>query len=204
MEPGDGGSAARDGDGWVAKRRRRPSRGELLLAAQLATRDERAIRTIEAELAPTLRGYLEHVLGDPVAAEDVLQQVLVQAWQRGGSYDPYRGSPLAWLMATARSRAIDELRRRVPQPVQPEVAAAIIDRRDPATDAAEQIAERWRVAHMLSQLPREEAELLRMRFELGLSQSAIAAQTGVPLGTVKMRMARALRRLREMLDEEEG
>ena len=63
--------------------------------------------------------------------------------------------------------------------------------------------ERWRVAHLLSRLRPEESELLRLRFYEGLSQSEIAERTGVPLGTVKMRMVSALRRLRELIEDED-
>jgi RNA polymerase sigma-70 factor (ECF subfamily) len=62
--------------------------------------------------------------------------------------------------------------------------------------------ERWRVADALARLPREEAEMLRMRFHDGLSQAEIAERTGVALGTVKMRMVDGLERLRDLLAEE--
>ena len=65
------------------------------------------------------------------------------------------------------------------------------------------LVERWRIAHLLSRLRPEEAELLRMRFYEGFSQAEIAQRTGIPLGTVKMRMVGALRRLRDMLEDEE-
>jgi RNA polymerase sigma-70 factor (ECF subfamily) len=60
------------------------------------------------------------------------------------------------------------------------------------------------MAYFLGRLPDEEADLLRRRFYGGRSQSEIAAETGIPLGTVKMRMVQALARLRELMDEEEG
>ena len=53
------------------------------------------------------------------AAEDVQQQVFLEAWQRGERYDPERGGLLTWLLQIARSRAIDQLRRRVPEPRDP-------------------------------------------------------------------------------------
>ena len=56
----------------------------------------------------------------------------------------------------------------------------------------------------MSTLSEDEARVLRMRFHLGLSQSEIAEQTGMPIGTVKTRMTRALTRLRSLLDEEAG
>ena len=108
-------------------------------------------------------------------------------------------------MTIARSRAIDELRRRVPEPKDPSEYGplGLAEDADPEL-SPDALVERWRVAHLLSRLRADEAELLRMRFYDGLSQSAIAQRTGIPLGTVKMRMVGALRRLRDMIDEEEA
>ena len=60
--------------------------------------------------------------------------------------------------------------------------------------------ERWHVAHLLRRIPSGEAELLRLRFYEELSQREIAARSGIPLGTVKMRMVQALERLRELIE----
>jgi len=169
---------------------------------RLHKRDRGALDELYAEYAPTVFGYLVNTLRDRGAAEDVHQQVFLEVWQRAPDYDPRRATLLTWIMTIARSRAIDELRRRVPEPRDPgdgpELAA------DPDPDASpDALIERWRVAHLLSRLRPEESDLLRLRFYEGLSQSEIAERTGVPLGTVKMRMVSALGRLREMIDEEE-
>jgi RNA polymerase sigma-70 factor (ECF subfamily) len=102
----------------------------------------------------------------------------------------------------ARSRAIDHLRRRVPEPFDPETVATFVDR--DSEDEADRLLERWRVAALISQLPKNEGRLLAMRFYDGLSQSQIAERTGLPLGTVKLRMRQAFTRLREAIDHEEG
>jgi RNA polymerase sigma-70 factor (ECF subfamily) len=149
-----------------------------------------------------LRGYLKQLLRDEAAAEDVLQQVMLEVWQRGARFDPSRGSIVSWLLTLARSRALDQLRRQVPEPSDPSVTAAIIDRRSYDGDQLDDLAEQWHMAHLLKQLPRQEAQLLRMRFQLDMSQSEIASETGIPLGTVKMRMVNALERLRVMMDGE--
>jgi RNA polymerase sigma-70 factor (ECF subfamily) len=60
------------------------------------------------------------------------------------------------------------------------------------------------MATLLGRLPDDEAQLLRMRFHEELSQNEIADRTGIPLGTVKTRMVRALKRLRDMIEEEGG
>jgi RNA polymerase sigma-70 factor, ECF subfamily len=64
-------------------------------------------------------------LGDRGAAEDVHQQVFLEVWQRAPGYDPYRASIFTWIMAIARSRAVDELRRRVPEPRDPGEQSAL-------------------------------------------------------------------------------
>jgi RNA polymerase sigma-70 factor (ECF subfamily) len=133
----------------------------------------------------------------------VFQQVFLEAWQRGARYDPERAAPLTWLMAIARSRAIDHLRRRVPEPRDPAGALALLEgEADPAA-ALDALVEQWRFAHLLGELPGEEADVLRRRFYAGQSQREIAAATGIALGTVKMRMVQGLRRLRELIDAEE-
>lgn len=181
--------------------RRTPTGLERRLAAGLRLGDPKALEGVHAEYGATIFGYLRNTLGDRGAAEDVFQLVLTELWRRGAQYDPTRGSLLTWAMTIARSRAIDELRRRRPEPNEALVARL--------TDAAssdpgpDDLADRWRVAHLLGLLPADEAEVLRLRFYDELSQSEIAALTGVALGTVKGRMVRALERLRELMDAED-
>ncbi|MGC9219877.1 MAG: sigma-70 family RNA polymerase sigma factor [Solirubrobacteraceae bacterium] len=149
-------------------------------------------------------GFLTNILGNAATAEDVLQQVLLEVWQRAAEYDPDRAGLLTWVLTIARSRAIDELRRRVPEPVDP-TGAALETRVGAAADSEiDQLLEQWRMAGLLARLPREEAELLRLRFYEGLSQSEIADSTGVALGTVKARMVKGLCQLRSLLEVEEG
>jgi RNA polymerase sigma-70 factor, ECF subfamily len=179
-----------------------PARG---LAEALQRRDRAALERIYGEYAPTVLGYLINFLGDRGAAEDVHQQVFLEVWQRASSYDPERASILTWIMTIARSRAVDQLRRRVPEPQDPgEHGPLGLAEDDDPELSPDALVERWRVAHLLSQLRPEESELLRMRFYEGLSQSEIAERTEIPLGTVKMRMVGALRRLRDLIDEEDA
>ena len=174
-------------------------------AKALRGRDRAALDGLYGEYAPTVLGFLVNTLGDRATAEDVHQQVFLEVWQRAPDYDPGRASVLTWIMTIARSRAIDEMRRRVPEPRDPSehglLGRAVDTDPELSPDA---LVERWRVAHLLSRLRPEEAELLRMRFYDGMSQSEIAAHTDIPLGTVKMRMVAALRRLRDLIDDEEA
>jgi RNA polymerase sigma-70 factor, ECF subfamily len=159
--------------------------------------DPEALAAVRDGCGATVFAYLRHVLRDRAAAEDVFQQVFTEVWRRGAGYDPARGSLAAWVLTIARSRAVDELRRRRPEPMDPGTLP------EPSVPAPqEQALERWRVAHLLTRLPAEERELLQLRFYAELSQTEIAAHLDVPLGTVKSRMVRGLERLRALMDEE--
>ena len=185
----------------LSPRRHRATRAERRLAKRLRERDPQALQDLHADLGSAVFGFLRHALGDRWAAEDVTQQVFLEIWQRGPQYDPDRASPLTWAMTIARSRAIDHQRRRVPEP------------RDPAGEEQHDAERRQRarravgalaaVGRCCGRLPAQEADVLRRRFYEGRSQAEIAADTGVPLGTVKSRMTSGLERLREELGREE-
>lgn len=174
------------------------------MAAGLRRQDTSAFEAIYREFARTVLAYLVKTIGDRAAAEDVHQQVFAELWGRGPAYDPARGGLFTFIMTLARSRAIDHLRKRVPEPREPETAAALADRQSNPVAGPDQAIDRWQVVQLLGRLPAEEVAILRQRFYEGLSQREIAESTGIPLGTVKMRMAQGLRRLREMLDAEEA
>jgi RNA polymerase sigma-70 factor (ECF subfamily) len=180
--------------------RRHGAHHERRLIRALRREDPRAVELVSEAYGALLRGFLAEVLDDRDAVPDVLQQTLLDVWRRGQEYDPKRASLATWLLVIARSRAIDHMRRRVPEPVDPDSLAAFADR--DRVDETGALLERWRIAGMIAALPRDEARLLQLRFYDGLSQRQIAERTGMPLGTVKMRMVHALDRLRLMVDEE--
>lgn len=180
-----------------------PQRGvdheERRLAALLQAADPSAMVGVDQRYGRFLGGFLREALPDPAIAEDVKQQVLLEIWRRGPDYDPARAGLLTWMMTIARSRAIDERRRRRPEPVDP----AAIDAGDGAPAAElDGMLERWRLAELLDRIPAEEATALRLRFYDELAQTEIAERLDVPLGTVKTRMVRGLARLRTLIVEE--
>jgi RNA polymerase sigma-70 factor (ECF subfamily) len=183
----------------VATRTGRSRRDERRLAKRLKRRDRDALRDVYEEYGRTTFGVLLRILRDRATAEDVQQQVFLQVWERASGFDPDRGSLLSWIMAIARSRAIDELRRRVPEPRDPTGALAVLESAH-ADDEVDALVDQWHVAHLLARLPAGEADLLRRRFYGERTQSEIAQDTGIPLGTVKARMLSGLQALREMLE----
>lgn len=131
-------------------------------------------------------------------AEEVLQEVFWQAWRDAGRYDPNRGSPEAWLVTLARTRAIDVLRsaRRVKE----RGGADLLPRAaDPTPGAAERLEARELVVGALNGLSAPQREALELAYYEGLTQTEIAARTGAPLGTVKTRIRDGLARLRTAL-----
>jgi RNA polymerase sigma-70 factor (ECF subfamily) len=180
-------------------RRNAPSPTELRIAVGLRRRDPEAMRALCTEYGPSALALLRNTIADRCAVEDVFQQVLLEAWLRCPSYDPARASLRTWLKTIARSRAIDHMRRRIPETYDP-----TDPRNDWPTDgeAIGALIDRLTIEGLVRQLPPLEADVLRLQYHLGFSQRQVVAQTGVPLGTVKSRTASALRHLRSMLDEQ--
>jgi RNA polymerase sigma-70 factor, ECF subfamily len=180
--------------------RRTAARDDRRLAKRLRRRDPEALRDVYDEFGGVVFGFLLQMLDDRGTAEDVQQQVFLEVWERSERYDPQRASLLTWILVIARSRAVDHLRRRIPEPRDPIGGIALFEQGDEHVDA---LLEHWRMSHLLGTLPDAEADLLRRRFYDDRTQVEIAAETGIPLGTVKSRMASGLRRLATQLEAEE-
>jgi RNA polymerase sigma-70 factor, ECF subfamily len=185
------------------RRRRGPDDA---LVAGLRRGDPDALAQAHRDYGAAVLGFLRRVLGDAASAEDVHQEVFLEVWRRGPSFDPDRSSLATWILVIARSRAIDHMRKRVPEPRDPLAPGGLAagQMEDDPESSPDAVVERWGMAMRLGRLPEQEGAVLRMRFHEGLSQTEIAERTGVPLGTIKSHMARGLRRLRTMVDEEEG
>jgi RNA polymerase sigma-70 factor (ECF subfamily) len=165
------------------------------LGARLAAGEEGAINECYSALGPMVLGYLRRFVSRD-EAEDVLQRVFYEVWKNRDRYDPDR-SLEAWVLAIARKRAIDQLRRRHANVV------PIEELRDIAGDDGRELAERYarasEVRGALERLPKEQREVLTLAYFGELTQTEIAERLGVPLGTVKARAFRGLRRLADLL-----
>jgi len=140
-----------------------PNREEDRLVARLRDRDPGALHELYDRFGRTTFGFLLKTLRDRGAAEDVQQQVFLEVWRRSDSFDSERGRLLTWVMTIARSRAIDHMRRRVPEPIDPEVAARSAEAPSGAAEI-EALADHWRMRALLDRLPTVQAQLLRLRF----------------------------------------
>jgi RNA polymerase sigma factor (sigma-70 family) len=165
------------------------------LRARHATGHDGAIDDVYAALSPMVLGYLRRFVPHD-EAEDVLQRVFYEVWRHKDRYDPSR-SLRAWVLGIANKRAIDHVRRqrRTAVPVEELYGIAGEDGRE----LAERYARASEVRDALSRLPDEQREVLRLAYFGDCTQTQIAAQLGVPLGTVKARTFRGLRRLGQLL-----
>jgi RNA polymerase sigma-70 factor (ECF subfamily) len=170
--------------------------------ARIAYGDRAALQTVYQLTSAKLFGICLRILGERGAAEDVLQEVFVTVWRKAADFDPSRASPVAWLTAIARNRAIDQLRaeRRAPRAAPIDAAAAISDPEPIADRAMEQSEANQRLHRCLDSLDALDRTALRAAFFDGNTYEALAARMNVPLGTMKSRIRRALLKLKSCLE----
>lgn len=161
------------------------------LGVRLAGAREDAFDDCYAELGPILRRYLRGRVPDP-DIDDVVQVVFVEVWRFRSRFDPAR-SLEAWVLTIARRRAIDHLRsrRRDTVPLEDGLSMAGPDGRD----VASQVERSRDMQVALARLPDLQREAIEMAYYADLTQREIAERLDVPLGTIKARTARGLRRL---------
>jgi RNA polymerase sigma-70 factor (ECF subfamily) len=138
-------------------------------------------------------------LGDRGRAEDAVQETFVSIWRSASTYKPERGPGAPWLYGVARNAIVDRSRaRNEPAAEAPDQASS----ESGPDELAEQSWTAWQVHGALERLPEREREVIALAYWSDLSQSEVAAQLGIPLGTVKTRTRSALMHLAEILEGE--
>ncbi len=180
-----------------------PETDEALVRA-IANGDTVALAALYDRHAPLMLGLARRIVGAKPEAEDIVHDVFVEAWRRAADYDVERGTVKAWLLLRTRSRAIDHRKsagvaRTVPAGDGAWLAALV----DPRGDESE-APDRTRLRRVVSGLNMEQQEVLFLGYFEGLSSSEIATRLGIPVGTVKSRVAAALNALRAALADQRG
>ncbi|HEV2764528.1 MAG TPA: sigma-70 family RNA polymerase sigma factor [Pyrinomonadaceae bacterium] len=193
----------------MSPEREQADQREAALLRAVAGGDERAFAQLYDSYASILFGLLLRILNSRAEAEDVLQEVFLQVWQRAAQFDETRGRPFTWLVTLARSRAIDRLRATGSRERAVDAAAgeAMSDSQAGVVDAVEETFRSEQAATVrraLAAIPEEQRRALLLAYVEGLSQTEIAARLKQPLGTVKTRMRSGLSKLRELLREKVG
>ncbi|GII91225.1 RNA polymerase sigma factor [Sinosporangium siamense] len=165
------------------------------LETRLAAGDDDALGECYRTHGPLLRTYLRRLV-PPRDIDDVLQVVFSEVWRSRHRFDPARSLP-AWLIGIAHNRAIDHLRVRTLPTVPLDVMADPPGREGLAE--GDGIADRDEVRRALATLPEPQREAIELAYYGELTQREIAERLDVPLGTIKARTARGLRRLSTLL-----
>lgn len=166
---------------------------------QVVARNENALASLYDAMAGRVYGLALRITRNVQTAEEVVEDTFWQIWRQAPRFDPARGNAAAWMLTITRSRAIDALRRVDQAAGDAEAGERETDLADGPEEllASSQAGKQLNAAlARLEPLPRQ---LVALAFFRGLSHEEIAMQTGLPLGTVKSHIRRALVRLRDTL-----
>ena len=134
------------------------------------------------------------------ASEDVVHEIYLKAWNRASTYDHTKGAPMAWLTRIARNSAIDWIRAHKRRPMSGDDELIFIaDESETAQDMLICVEQSDNVRQQVENLADADANLIRSAYLRGMTYSEVAKETGLPLGTVKTRIRRGLRIMRERM-----
>jgi RNA polymerase sigma-70 factor, ECF subfamily len=168
------------------------------LAADFAARRPDGLSRAYERYAELLVSVARHVLADGSLAEDCVHDVLLRFWQTPESYRLERGTLRAFLVSCVRNEALSRLRSRGRREER-ERRAHLLEPNAPETIEPADPVDAARVRAALGRLPDEQRETIESAYFQNLTQIQIAERLGVPLGTVKSRIALAMRKLKTEL-----
>ncbi|MEM6477515.1 MAG: sigma-70 family RNA polymerase sigma factor [Pseudomonadota bacterium] len=167
------------------------------LAAIRDRQDKAAFAALFEHFAPRVKAFLMKSGANAALAEETTQEVMATLWTKAHMFDPGRASVATWIFTIARNRSIDAIRKqRRPEPE--DLAWGPEAEPDQEESMALQ-QESKKLAQALSELPEKQRTLIERAYYGDLSHSEIAAETGLPLGTIKSRIRLALDRLRHAM-----
>ncbi len=177
---------------------------EVELLRRIGQGDRRSFEALYDRFSGLLFSTCYRVLNNQEAAEDTLQDVFIQIWEKAPFYDPARGKPLSWAVTLTRNKAIDRLRsaqrrQRLQENMQSE--SETFDQFDDGSsfDAVASVETSKLVRETITQLSNDQRVAIELAFFSSLTQMEIAERLNVPLGTVKARIRRGMVKLRDVL-----
>jgi RNA polymerase sigma factor (sigma-70 family) len=176
-------------------------RSEEALLAQVARGDESALGEVYDRFGRVAYGLALRIVRDERLAEDAVQEAFLAVWRQAASFQPDRASARTWVLTFVHRRAVDLVRReerRRAETLEPETEPS----GSSAADDAELRSRRAAVQRALAQLPDDQRRPIELAYYGGLTQSELAEELGLPLGTIKSRMFAGLKRLGELLGSE--
>ncbi len=177
----------------------KPSELERLMAA-VAAGEQEAFAALYRATSAKLYGVALRILRRRDLADEVIQEVYVRIWNSAAAFDPARASPITWMVTIARNRALDEVRRVAPLPI--EEAPEALHVADDAMSASERVeiaSDLERLRTCLDGLEPERRDIVRLAYLDGLSRKELSLRFGHPPGTIKTWLHRSLKQLKACL-----
>lgn len=168
-----------------------------LIARIRSDQDQAAFVELFTHFAPRVKGFLMKSGTPETIAEDCAQEVLATVWRKAHLFDPTRASAATWIFTIARNKRID-VARKAARP-EPEDLGWGAEAEPDQADVLALQQETAALGRALERLPNEQKALIEQAYLGELSHSEIAAETGLPLGTIKSRIRLGLKKLREEL-----
>ena len=168
----------------------------------MARGDQGALGKLYDATLGKVYGLALRITGKAESAEEVVSDVYLQAYREAARFDAQRGVVMAWLMMLTRSRALDHLRRRDFAESHPEPDSLHPERHigeNNPLDGLLELEGNARLKLALDELAPLQRQMLALSFYRDLSHQEIAGHTGIPLGTVKSHIRRALEKLKPLL-----
>jgi RNA polymerase sigma-70 factor, ECF subfamily len=179
----------------------RPAAPSLVfLLERTAAEDRTAFSALYAATSAKLYGIILRILRRRDIADEILQEVYVQIWERAAYYDAAKGAPITWMVAIARNRALDEVRRKSPISIEdtPEVMSMSGEEEHPL-DRVAKSQELARLNGCLEALDGNRRELVLLAYREGMSREALGQRFSRPPATIKSWLRRSLLQLRDCL-----
>jgi RNA polymerase sigma factor (sigma-70 family) len=172
------------------------------LLSGLAAGDADAAMTFVRRFQARVYGLVLTIVRDEGTAEDVAQETFVRAWRHARTYDPRRGRVATWLLTIARNLAVDVVRVKKAEPLDPELVAQLQQTRVAGDPVDEGLPpdERERVRAAVAELQPDQRRALFLAAYLGRTAREIGELEGVPLGTAKTRIRAAMLKLSVSLE----
>ena len=176
------------------------------LLGQIAQGDRAAFSRCYDRYSGILFSIVVKVLNDPKEAEDVLQEVFLQIWDKAEVYKRELGAPFSWFVTMTRHKAIDRLRSaqcryRLLDEVKEETAILIKAAASFKSDAESRETSAL-VRSAVKTLPHDQRQAIELAFFGGMTQNEISESLGQPIGTIKARIRRGMLKLRDALEGE--
>jgi RNA polymerase sigma factor (sigma-70 family) len=172
---------------------------EALLAGLAAGQTDAATAFVRRYQA-RVYGLVITIVRDSGTAEDVAQETFLRAWRNAGTYDARRGRVATWLLTIARNAAIDAMRVRRPEPLDPEIVASRLQTIGSAVDESAPPDERERVRSALAELSEPQRRALFLAAFAGRTAREIGELEDAPVGTIKTRIRAAMGKVRDSLE----